>query len=233
VEEVLKVGKYIDLTGMKFGRLSVIKQEGRKYNKIAWLCNCECGNTVIKVTDYQKKNQSCSCGCWNREIAAENRRKEARPNEYDLSQEYGIGYLPHGETFLFDKEDFDKIKGTRWSKDGKGYISNHNDKLHRIVTGCPAGKVVDHINHNKRDNRKCNLRICDTKDNMKNMLRSSANRSGIKGVGFHKASNKWRARITVEYKQIYLGSFETKEEAAEARRKAEEQYFKEFRCTVD
>ncbi len=49
------------------------------------------------------------------------------------------------------------------------------------------------------------------------------------GVNFHKRDKKWRAQITKDGKNIHLGSFETKEEAIEARNKAEEKYFKEFR----
>lgn len=222
------MGKYIDLTGMKFGRLTVIRQEGRKNNRIAWLCRCECNNTTIKITEYLKKNYKCSCGCWASEIFAEACRKRSKTNTYDLSKEYGIGYLSSGDTFLFDKEDYEKIKDINWAKDGNGYATNKNIKLHRLVTDCPKGKEVDHINHNKLDNRKANLRVCNHSDNLKNQSKHSTNKSGYTGVGFHKASNKWRARITVDYKCYELGDYDTIEEAVKARKEAEKKYYGEF-----
>ena len=63
-----------------------------------------------------------------------------------------------------------------------------------------------------------------------NKSRQSNNTSGSIGVFCYKAKNKWRAHIQKDGKNIHLGYFETKEEAIEARSKAEETYFKEFRA---
>ena len=63
-----------------------------------------------------------------------------------------------------------------------------------------------------------------------NKSRQSNNTSGIVGVYFCKDRNKWRAVIKKDGKKIHLGYFESKEEAIEARSKAEETYFKEFRA---
>lgn len=67
-----------DLTGQKFGRLTVIKQSASQNNRVTWLCECECGN-VCTARGYKLKDGSkSSCGCLKRELDAEyiNRRRQ-------------------------------------------------------------------------------------------------------------------------------------------------------------
>lgn len=95
------------------------------------------------------------------------------------------------------------------------------------------GDIVDHIKHpvgneHKIDNRKSNLRISTNQQNCFNQGIRKNNSSGITGVSWLEKNQKWRASITVNYKTIYLGMFLSKEEAAQARKEAEEKYFKEF-----
>ena len=89
--------------------------------------------------------------------------------------------------------------------------------------------VVDHINHDKLDNRKDNLRICSTRQNTMNQDVSKNNTSGITGVGWDKSSNKWIAYIKVNYRQITLGRFTNLDDAIQARMDAEIEYFGEYR----
>jgi hypothetical protein len=74
--------------------------------------------------------------------------------------------------FLIDKEDVEKIKGYKWSVMNTGYIAAYRGGkailLHRFITDCPKGKEVDHINHDRTDNRKINLRICTRRQNCLN-----------------------------------------------------------------
>ena len=87
--------------------------------------------------------------------------------------------------------------------------------------------IVDHVNNNKLDNRKENLRIITRKQN--SMNRTSAKNSSSKyiGVCFNKKHNKWQSYITVNKKQIKLGYFENENDAAKARNKATLKYFGE------
>ena len=94
---------------------------------------------------------------------------------------------------------------------------------------CPDGMVVDHINHDRIDNRKENLRVCSIRRNTMNQSRSKNNTSGVTGVGWDKKSNKWIAYIKVNYRQITLGRFSNIDDAIEARRNAEIEYFGEYR----
>ena len=87
---------------------------------------------------------------------------------------------------------------------------------------------VDHINHIRTDNRKCNLRVVDRSLNQRNLPLSKRNTSGVVGVWFNKDANKWVAEIRLNYKKISLGYFINKEDAIKARKEAEEKYFGEY-----
>ena len=101
--------------------------------------------------------------------------------------------------------------------------------MHRFVMDYyDKDMVVDHINRNKLDNRKANLRTSTRRENTINKSVQSNNTSNIPGVSWRKDRNKWRAYITVNGKQISLGMFKDKEEAVKARKEGEREYFGEF-----
>ena len=87
----------------------------------------------------------------------------------------------------------------------------------------PNGFDTDHINSNGLDNRKSNLRITTRTGNLLNMNDPipKNNKSGFRGVSWHKKSNKWRAFISVNRKQISLGLFNLKKDAVNSRKTAE------------
>lgn len=231
------MGKVSDLTGQKFGRLTVIKraENHRSPNgqtRAQWLCMCDCGNPnpVIVTTSNLKRNNTMSCGCYQKERTSQTNKKY---NTYDLSGEYGVGYLSNSnKQFYFDKCDYDKIKEYCWLSSGEYIIArngNRNISLSRLIMGViNAGNdiLVDYKNHNTYDNRKCNLRIVDTQKNAMNKRLLNSNVSGVAGVRFE--NNKWVAYIKVNYKKIWLGSFDAFEDAVNARKAAEEKYFGEY-----
>lgn len=135
---------------------------------------------------------------------------------------------------LVDKEDVERIKPYKWaSKNYPRAIVNGKDiSLHRFLVNADNKDVVDHINGNILDCRKANLRICQKYQNNINKSMQSNNTSGITGVSFDKCGNRWRANISVNSKNIRLGSFANKEDAIKARREAEIKYFGEFAPTV-
>ena len=85
-------------------------------------------------------------------------------------------------------------------------------------------KQVDHIDHNRLNNRLRNLRQANDSINKKNTSIHSHNTSGVMGVGWISSRQKFRARIDVDYKQIHLGFFDSKVLASEARKDAEHLY---------
>ena len=128
---------------------------------------------------------------------------------------------------LIDLEDIDRIKDYKWRMNDRGYVltdikgTTKKIRLHRLIMDCPDDMVVDHINHNRLDNRKENLRVCTQHQNL-------MNKNSV-GVTFDKRRNKWYAQITYNYNHIFIGSFDTKEDAIKARRQAEIEYFGEYR----
>lgn len=89
-----------------------------------------------------------------------------------------------------------------------------------------SGMVVDHINGDTLDNRKCNLRVCTSAENIRNRKLHKNSISGYKGV--RKQGKNWRATIRANDKRIFLGVFNTKEEAAAAYNEASKKYHGEF-----
>lgn len=62
------MGKLIDLTGRKFGRLTVIRRDGQKDGRATWLCLCECGNIHSASGKYLRSGATQSCGCLHKEL---------------------------------------------------------------------------------------------------------------------------------------------------------------------
>ena len=115
---------------------------------------------------------------------------------------------------IVDDEDFEFLNQWKWSMDGKGYACHQGMKMHRVITDAPANMFCDHINGNRLDNRKCNIRFVTNKQNIWNQKKKSTNTSGYKGVSFQ--NGKWHSKITANGKQYHIGYYETKEEAAKA-----------------
>jgi hypothetical protein len=90
--------------------------------------------------------------------------------------------------------------------------------MHQMVLGVPPGMEVDHINRDRLDNRRCNLRPATEGQTADNSNRRKDNKSGFKGVHFH--HNGWRAQIRHRGTRCDLGTFPTKEQAAAAYRDA-------------
>lgn len=116
--------------------------------------------------------------------------------------------------------------------DAKGYrvgsIMDRDAKAHRVAWAIhygewPAG-FVDHINQDRSDNRIANLRLADHAVNGRNAKLHSSCTSGVLGVGWVKAKNRWRAMIKVDGRSRYIGMFKTFEDAVAVRREAEARY---------
>ena len=87
---------------------------------------------------------------------------------------------------------------------------------------------IDHINGNALDNRISNLRLASKSENGANRSKTLSNKSGFKGVSWHKKANKWVAQVTKDYKLYYLGLYENIDDAKIAYREAAEKLFGEF-----
>ena len=127
--------------------------------------------------------------------------------------------LTQGQYAIVDDEDLERISHWKWHFGG-GYARRGNYPswrliyMHREVLNVPSHLDCDHINGNRLDNRKINLRVCTHAQNTKNRKLSRNNRSGFKGVHWRERDKKWSASIGIEKRRMYLGYFETREEAA-------------------
>lgn len=145
-----------------------------------------------------------------------------------------------GKFALVDDEDFERINKYRWHFSGPyarcciylgGGRKNQkirNILMHRIVMNTPEELHTDHINRNTIDNRKINLRICTPAENVRNSKKSKNNTSGFTGASWSKDKKKWVARIVFNYKQIIIGYFKNKREAAKAYDRKAIELFGEF-----
>lgn len=136
---------------------------------------------------------------------------------------------------LVDDKDYENLNQYNWIM-RCGYVARvfYSGKkqrtllMHRIIMNAGEKELIDHVNQNPLDNRKKNLRFCSRSTNAMNCKIHKHNTSGYKGVSYSKSLNKWRAYIVVNDKQISLGCYHSKEEAALAYNKGAIKYFKEF-----
>ena len=106
-------------------------------------------------------------------------------------------------------------------------------RIHRLIATAfidnPSNKpFVDHIDNNGLNNNINNLRWCTQRENCMNSSFRNDNSSGMKGVSWHKKTNKWNARIMIDGIQISLGYYDSVEEAAKARVQRARQAFGVF-----
>lgn len=119
------------------------------------------------------------------------------------------------------KEDKKEVEKHRWCMDSLGYANNI--KIGRLHNFLLKAKGIDHINRDKKDNRRDNLRVVSQSINCRNSSLSKLNTSGHKGVSKTQNGKKWRAYIKIKDKQINLGSFINIFEAINARLQAEKE----------
>lgn len=145
--------------------------------------------------------------------------------------------LSQGKVAIVDDADFAELSRSKWFVTANGYAIRNirtgllkytNETMHRVIMNPPAGMDVDHINGNKLDNRRANLRICTRSQNLRNSAAHSDNASGFKGVSWFKPAQRWKARIWVDNKEKHLGYFDTPEAAALAYNEAAKKYHGEY-----
>lgn len=160
----------------RFGFLTVLEtfKGSDKPWDIRCRCVCDCGREVIVNRGNLRAGRTKSCGCMTNELKRNANRKK---NIFKVEGDIVVGITTNtGHEFYVDADDLPLIENVSWHETNHGYIA-HKDSgkpiqtLHRLVMGNPKDVVIDHINHNTRDNRKSNLRTCSQAENMRNMGR--------------------------------------------------------------
>jgi len=147
--------------------------------------------------------------------------------------------LTQGKVAIVDDDMFEELSKFTWFCHSNGYAARHicckgkqrTVWMHRVIAETPDDMETDHINGNKRDNRRSNLRRCFPVENRRNMKIRTDNSSNFKGVSWFERDNKWSARIGIGGKRIHLGLFENILDAARAYDKAAREQFGEFART--
>jgi hypothetical protein len=138
-----------------------------------------------------------------------------------LADSFAIS-LGRGLFAIVDIADRDLVAHHRWYVSAGGYVvwsirsggRKRTVYLHRVVSGAPDSLTVDHMNGNKLDNRRANLRLCTRAENVRNARRSKNNTSGYKGVAWYRRRKLWQAQIMMDRETIHLGLFPDRVDAA-------------------
>ena len=224
------MGKFEDLSGRKFGKLTAIKISEKRGKYYYYLCRCECGNLTVVRGNLLKNGYIKSCGC----ALKDRNKKPKKLNEYSVDgNEVFVKLSNTEEPMICDIDDWERLKKYTWCKSHYGYATANTTengkrktiKFHIEVLGKKNGMVIDHIDRNPLNNKKDNLRFVEQRVNSINCGIYKNNTSGIKGVKRRSDTGKWSANIMVKYKNISLGCIDTKPEAKVAREKAEQKYF--------
>lgn len=147
-----------------------------------------------------------------------------------ITIEGNLAYVPltRGKQAVIDASDVHLVDGINWqARVGSHTTYAMSSKqtgptkwialiMHRMIVSAPDGMQVDHIDGDGLNNRRSNLRIVTAAQNAQNGKFRRNNKSGIKGVYWHKSKGKWDASITVNRKLIHLGQFAKIEDAASA-----------------
>lgn len=134
--------------------------------------------------------------------------------------------LTQGKFAIVDDEDFEFLNQWKWFYSNGYAMRNKEDKtglirLHRVINQTPKGFLTDHINRNKLDNRKSNLRSVTKSQNEHNTIARKNSKSGIKNVIWENRRNRWRVEMMVNKEKIFLGYFSSLKEATLAQIKGE------------
>ena len=160
----------------------------------------------------------------------EDKRLTNEPIEIQLTQ---------GKVAIVDAEDFRWLSKFKWHAHKRGRtwyarraVSGKTEFMHRVILAHHGYDLttgeVDHINGDGLDNRKLNLQVISHAENIRKSRTQVNNKSGFRGVSWHKRDSVWCAFIEVDNIRQYIGSFKSKIAAALAYDDAARKYFGSF-----
>lgn len=205
--------KALDLTGQRFGRLVVLtRAENNRYGKRCWLCRCDCGAEKVVREYYLTHDKTLSCGCVQREGAAKRATRHGRSRSRIYKIWCGIvqrcenpnnsGYANYGGRGVEICQEWRKSPNAfcEWAL-ANGYGDNLSiDRIDVNGNYCPEN---------------CRWADKTTQNRNQRQRKDHADYSGVR-----KQNNKYTARIGINGKSVYLGVYDTAEEASEAYQQA-------------
>lgn len=201
--------KSIDLTGQRFGKLTVISKTENKGKGTAWLCRCDCGNETIVLSSNLKRGKTRSCGCTKKQIDDLSGKIFGHLKVLRLAKKEGKRTFYEclcdcGETIIVNRDSL--VRGATISC---GHIQKMRSKENTDIV------KQYYVN---------NTNVYAAKGTKK----PRNNTSGVKGVCKNKAKNKYSAYITFQKKRYFLGYYDKIEDAAKARKTAEDKLHGDF-----
>lgn len=213
------VGKFIDLTGQKFGKLVVVERYSNKGKEIRWVCKCECGNQSVVMGRNLRNGSTKSCGCYNSE--------QPRTHGMSRTRFYTLWASMLRRCSVDKGKVYEMYKGKgvdvcpEWREFERFFEDMHDSYRKHTSEFGERNTTLDRIDGDKGYSLE-NCRWATYEKQSRN--RSFANE--YPGVVFRKRSGKWRANIGIDGKQIHLGTFETFNEALATRKEAENKYWR-------
>ena len=210
------MGKFIDLTGQRFGKL-VVKERApnNRFGGARWLCQCDCGKQSVVTAGELKRGHAKSCGC----VAI--KHGDAR-----VSQKTKLYYVWSGIKQRCENpsnKNHDDYGG-RGIKMCPEWLENYSCfREWAYQSGYSEGLEIDRIDNDKGYFPE-NCHWVERKNNVRNTRTRKDSSSGVKGV-WKLASGRYLVKIGVNGKQITVGRFDTFEEARTARFRAESEYW--------
>lgn len=209
------MGGLSNLFGKRFGRLEV-----KKWIPSAdgvpgkWECLCDCGNIKYAITSHLKNGNIKSCGC----LLEDTKVLDCLSS----SREYSSWSSMHERCYGSADEaykDAGREVCERWQGSPMGFFNFLCDMGTR-----PEGTTLERVdNEEGYYPENCEWASSGTQAYNRKLFKNSS--TGRSGVYYRKDSGRWRAKISVDGKTISLGSFDTYEDAVEARENAELKYY--------
>ncbi len=204
--------KVKDLSGIRFGQLTVLNEFYRAGPSTFWKCLCDCGKEKWIRGNSLTEKDTKSCG-------------HRVPNNFEIIVDekgsYVLVELNRGQWASCDIDDwFYNLEKHRWSasKEENGYYArsqtdNRSFGMSSIILNTTEEfREVDHVDRNPLNNRRYNLRLCTRQQNMYNTGKRKSNKSGY--IGVHFSLGKWHAQARLNGNKTYLGRFDDIIEAA-------------------
>jgi hypothetical protein len=215
--------KHIDMLGKTYGNLSVTAFAGHDCKKRRlWRYKCSCGGEGTANGYDIRSGRTKSCGKCGR-------------NTYQHLDDYGIIVvsLPNGADFAICYFDEARISPFQWHVGGNGYVvawmSGKKIFLHKFLMEVDDSVLVDHINRDKTDNRRNNLRVANKSLNGANAgVRCDNVVTGHKNVKYDRRHNNYAVRVTKDGITHYGGAYKDILDAVQAANDKRRELFGEF-----